>query len=284
MSATPVHPAPSDTMATHPVPAGDRRPPRRALAGRCAVFLHAHPDDEAIFTAATMRRLADRGARVVLVMATGGELGERLAPLAPGENVHRRRLAELETAAQRLGVSRLVLLGRRDSGMIGWPSGRHPRALARARVDVLARRLAELIDTERAETIVHYDGRGIYRHPDHVAVHRIGAAATAMTGAIGYQATVDREQLRGREHLLEAASGHTGDYGHLGRDIPVRLVATGTELVAKRDAMAAHASQIAPGALAAAGFADAYRHEWYLRSGPTGLLDHLGEDRGRQRR
>ncbi|MGA8117014.1 MAG: PIG-L family deacetylase, partial [Actinocatenispora sp.] len=53
--------------------------------GRSVIFLHAHPDDEAIFTAATMRRLADRQARVVLVMATGGELGEQLAPLRPGE-------------------------------------------------------------------------------------------------------------------------------------------------------------------------------------------------------
>ena len=39
------------------------------------VFLHAHPDDEAIFTGGTMRLLADAGHRVVLVLATSGELG-----------------------------------------------------------------------------------------------------------------------------------------------------------------------------------------------------------------
>lgn len=247
------------------------------LAGRAVVVLHAHPDDEAIFTAATMRRLADRGARVILVMATGGELGERLAPLRPGETVHRRRLAELEDAAEVLGVSRLVLLGRRDSGMVGWPSARHPRALARGRTDRLARRLAEVIDAERADTVLHYDDRGIYGHPDHVAVHRIGALAAAMTGAVSYEATVDRDHLhrRGGTHLIDAASGHTGDYGRAGHEIPVRLTATDAELAAKRAAMAAHASQIAPAAVGGDGFADTYRHEWYLTSHARGLLADL---------
>ena len=39
------------------------------------MFVHAHPDDEAIFTGGTMARLAATGHRVVLVVATGGELG-----------------------------------------------------------------------------------------------------------------------------------------------------------------------------------------------------------------
>jgi len=245
------------------------------LSGRTAVFLHAHPDDEAIFTAITMRRLADRGARVVLVMATGGELGERLAPLAPGESVHRRRLAELEAAADRLGVARLIMLGRRDSGMEGWRAGRHPRALARARADRLARRLADVVDAEGAEAVVHYDDRGIYGHPDHVAVHRIGSLAALLTGSRSYEATVDREHLRERDHLLDAASGYSGDYGRSAADIRVKLVATDAELAAKRDAMAAHASQIAPDALTGPRFAEAYGHEWYLRTGNPGLLESL---------
>lgn len=253
-------------------------PTNMRLSGRTAVFLHAHPDDEAIFTAATMRRLADRGARVVLVMATGGELGERRGPIGPGESVGRRRLAELEAAAGRLGVARLVLLGRRDSGMAGSASGRHPRALARARTGALARRLADVMSAESAGTLVHYDDRGIYGHPDHVAVHRIGALAATLAGASEYQATVDRDHLRGHDHLLDAASGYSGDYGRAGAEIPVRLTASDPELAAKKDAMAAHASQIAPGALAGPRFGDAYRHEWYLRAGPPGLVDHVREE------
>ena len=36
------------------------------------VFLHAHPDDEALLTSGTMARAAAEGHRVVLVVATDG--------------------------------------------------------------------------------------------------------------------------------------------------------------------------------------------------------------------
>ena len=55
--------------------------PAHDLRGRTVVVVHAHPDDEAIFTGATIRRLADHGARVVLVTATHGELGRPKVPL-----------------------------------------------------------------------------------------------------------------------------------------------------------------------------------------------------------
>src|SRR6478672_6524235 len=92
------------------------------LRGRSVVVVHAHPDDEAIFTGATIRRLADSGARVVLVTATGGELGEPRVPLR-GRTLGQVRTEELEHAADLLGVQRLVLLGKRDSGI---PVGEDP--------------------------------------------------------------------------------------------------------------------------------------------------------------
>ena len=39
------------------------------------VFFHAHPDDECIQTGGTMAKVAADGHRVVLVLATRGELG-----------------------------------------------------------------------------------------------------------------------------------------------------------------------------------------------------------------
>jgi N-acetyl-1-D-myo-inositol-2-amino-2-deoxy-alpha-D-glucopyranoside deacetylase len=54
------------------------------LAGRTVLALHAHPDDEAIFTGLTLRRLADAGARTVLVVATDGDLGGSRVPLRRG--------------------------------------------------------------------------------------------------------------------------------------------------------------------------------------------------------
>ena len=139
------------------------------LRGHTVLALHAHPDDEAIFTGLTLRRLADAGARTVLVVATDGDLGGSRVPLRRGETVRRRRRAELEEVAEMLGVARLVLLGYRDSGLPGWPSGAHRRALAAADPLQLARRVAELADAEGADTLVHDDEQGIYGHPDHRA-------------------------------------------------------------------------------------------------------------------
>jgi LmbE family N-acetylglucosaminyl deacetylase len=250
------------------------RTPQRTLSGRTVVVLHAHPDDEAIFTAATMHRLAHRGARVVLVTATAGELGPVLRPLRRNETLPGRRRAELERSAAVLGVARLVLLGHRDSGMAGWADNAHPYALAAAPVDPIAGRLAALCEQEGAEALVHYDPRGIYGHPDHVAVHRIGAAAAARANIPGYEATVaaDRPRTR-RPHLVDRAAG--ADVGWDSGDITTVITADAADLRAKRRAMAAHRTQVPRDAVRRAGFAAAYGREWFRRTGRPGLLDSL---------
>src|SRR5215211_4844660 len=86
------------------------------MSAATAVVVHAHPDDEAIFTGATIHHLVERGVRVVLVTATSGEAGEPRVPLQRGETIGRRRKEELERACSLLGVARLVMLGYRDSG------------------------------------------------------------------------------------------------------------------------------------------------------------------------
>ncbi|HVQ96467.1 MAG TPA: PIG-L family deacetylase [Mycobacteriales bacterium] len=274
LAAEPVRPA-RDPGADH------------SLRGRCVVFLHAHPDDEAIFTAATMHRLARRGARVVLVTATGGDLGPALRPLRSGQALADVRRTELEQACALLGVARLVLLGRRDSGMPGWPDNGHPDALARADVPALARNLARLCAAEGAEALVHYDPGGIYPHPDHLAVHRIGVAAAGHAGIAGYQATVDRDRIGGRHLVGRAAAGLPRPAGEqsgppaaprLGRhrdEVTTVVAADAADLAAKRAAMAAHASQIDRAALRRRGFAETYGLEWYVGPGIPGLLDSL---------
>ncbi len=250
------------------------RTPQRTLSGRTVVVLHAHPDDEAIFTAATMHRLARRGARVVLVTATAGELGPVLRPLRRNETLPGRRRAELERSAAVLGVARLVLLGHRDSGMAGWADNAHPYALAAAPVARIAGRLAALGEPEGAEALVHYDPLGIYGHPDHVAVHRIGAAAAVRAGIPGYEATVaaDRPRTR-RPHLVDRAAG--ADVGWDGGGITTVVTADAADLRAKRRAMAAHRTQVPRDAVRRAGFAAAYGREWVRRTGRPGLLDSL---------
>ena len=256
------------------------------LSGETVLALHAHPDDESIFTGLTLRRLADAGARVVLVMATRGDVGGSHVPLAPGERITERRTRELEAAAALLGVSRLVLLGHRDSGLPGGPDVAHPLALAGADPVALGRSVAELVDAEGAGTVIHDDDAGIYGHPDHRAAHAAGAVACALTGAAGFRMTVDREHLalsaRGR-HLVHGAAHAAGvGFGRVTAEIGVAVTGSDADLAAKREAMLAHASQIVPDTLPADGFADAYGYEWFLRgereggTAAPGVLDALG--------
>jgi LmbE family N-acetylglucosaminyl deacetylase len=250
-----------------------------ALRGQVVLALHAHPDDEAIFTGLTLRRLADAGARVVLVLATRGELGSSRLPLAPGETVARRRVAELERSAALLGVQRLVLLGGRDSGLPGWPSGSHPNALAGADADALGRRVADLAAAESAGTLIFDDDGGVYGHPDHQAAHRIGAVAARLTGAASYCATVDHEHLgtpAAGEHLVhQAAAAAAVGFGRPAGEIALAVTGSAGQLAGKRAAMTAHASQIDPGQLPVEDFAATYGTEWYRRHSGLGALELL---------
>jgi LmbE family N-acetylglucosaminyl deacetylase len=245
------------------------------LDGRTVVVVHAHPDDESIFTGATIRRLADRGARVVLVTATAGEMGTPRTKLPKGQDLAAVRRREVEAAAEHLGVARVVLLGRRDSGLPGWESTSHPQALVQSDLQGLARTVAALAEAESAEAVVAYDADGIYGHPDHVAVHLIGRHAAALAGITSYDATVDREHLHfAGDHLLDDAGGHKR-YGRVTAEITTAVAATPSELAAKRAAMLAHASQIGPEAFGE-DFAETYELEWFVRRGQPALLETLG--------
>jgi LmbE family N-acetylglucosaminyl deacetylase len=255
------------------------------LHGSSVLALHAHPDDEAIFTGLTLRRLADAGARVVLVLATSGELGTSRVPLAPGETISQRRVAELERSAELLGVSRLVLLGQRDSGLPGWVTGAHPRALASTDPRPLARRIAALAEAENAATLIYDDAEGIYGHPDHRGAHRVGRHAAALIEATSYLVTVDRDQLARRapgRHLVHgAARAAAVPYGRPSEEITLAVTGEEGHLASKYTAIMAHASQVAAEQLPADEFPTAYGTEWFRRVGEPGPLDQLADPANR---
>jgi LmbE family N-acetylglucosaminyl deacetylase len=256
------------------------------------VFVHAHPDDEAIFTGGTMRRLASAGHRVVLVVATGGELGLTAEGVEVGAGggiaaLAERRTAETAAAAALLGVARVAWLGYHDSGMAGDPANDAHGSFWSADLADAADGLAAVLREEEPAAVVTYDADGIYGHPDHVQVHRVGhRAATAAGVATVYDATVDREYLHFVEsHLVEEAI-LAGDLGlvrsHIGvASVEIRATVDVRDVLeVKRAAMAAHASQIPESTSALQlpdhHFAEVYGWEWYVRSGPPGPIDALG--------
>src|SRR5207245_7343646 len=120
----PVHDGPRPVLGH----AGNIRP-RQEFGVATVVFVHAHPDDEAIFTAGTMRLLSEAGHRVVLVVATGGELGLPHEDAAGPEHLAAVRRGETDAAAALLGVARTEFLGYHDSGMEEDAAGGIPGAL-----------------------------------------------------------------------------------------------------------------------------------------------------------
>jgi LmbE family N-acetylglucosaminyl deacetylase len=242
-----------------------------------AIVLHAHPDDEAIFTGLTVRRLADAGVRVVMVVATCGEQGAPRVTLRAGETMRTRRIRELENACRVLGVARLELLGYQDSGAHAGPY--HRRSLGAARADAVADRLSRIVERHGADTVLHYDPRGIYGHVDHVQVHRAGARVVERLGLSGYEATVDADQLRrGPRHVLQGAAGDDLDVGVPVERIAVTVHGSSHELAAKFAAMSAHTSQIGPEYLDPEQFGRGYGREWFVRTGAPGPLDGLLAD------
>src|SRR6476646_5119316 len=108
---------------------------------RTLVTFHAHPDDEAIATGGVMAQAAAAGHRVVLVLATKGELGQVAeGVLDDGEALSDRRVVEAAAAAKILGVERVEFLGYRDSGMVDEPTNTAPGAFAAAAVEEAAAR------------------------------------------------------------------------------------------------------------------------------------------------
>jgi LmbE family N-acetylglucosaminyl deacetylase len=166
------------------------------------VSFHAHPDDECIACGGIIRKAAEEGHRVVLVVATRGEQGE--VPegfLNPGEELWQRRVAETHASAEILGAQRVEFLGYTDSGMMGTPANDAPGSFWTAPVDEAAKKLAALLEEERAEVVTCYDEHGGYGHPDHIQVHRVGLRAAELAGTERvFQATINRDHiLRGRE-------------------------------------------------------------------------------------
>lgn len=244
-----------------------------------AVFFHAHPDDEVLFTGGTMARAAAEGHRVVLATATRGERGlDRAGVLVAGETLAERREGELREAASRLGVARCEILGYRDSG-IGGDSTDGFRAVP---AEEAAAKLAAIVADEAPEVFVTYDERGIYGHPDHVQVHKVGLRAAQLSEPpVVFLATVDRDHLQAMLKLAQglglALDDETLDWA-VNAGVAAERITTAVDvsgyLEAKRGALAAHQTQFPPGStvfqLPPPAFQTVFGTEWFIQLGPRG--------------
>ena len=165
------------------------------ITNRRLLLLHAHPDDESIYTGATIARYAAEGVQVTLVTCTLGELGEIIPPslahlaAEKEDRLGQYRIGELAAACAALGVTDHRFLGGpgrwRDSGMMGTEGNDDPRCFWRADVDQAARALLDVIGEVRPQVVATYDADGAYGHPDHIQAHRVAWRACELAGPDG---------------------------------------------------------------------------------------------------
>jgi LmbE family N-acetylglucosaminyl deacetylase len=277
---------------------------------RTFLAVHAHPDDEASSTGGLYRLLADQGARTVLVTCTNGECGDGPDGAKPdashhdGDEVAAIRAIELDNAVKILGISRLVRLGYRDSGMKGWPQNDDPESFWATPVEVAAAKLAETLMEERPQVIMTYNEHGFYGHPDHIQAHRITLAALEM---IDYEPTLyfnaipdsvmvtwrarwaqeDRERAEAdaakgivREPEVPDPDEEEFEMGTPDDQISA-TIDVGAVTDAKYDALAAHVSQMGDSFWLKMGrerFNEVMRTEWFVRvTNPMNIDGNVGD-------
>jgi N-acetylglucosamine malate deacetylase 2 len=160
-----------------------------AAATVLAVF--AHPDDESLACGGTLARLADEGARVVLLCASRGERGSESGPELD-DRLGRNRARELTAAAAILGVSDVVQLDHPD-GDLRW-----------AHVAELQAHIVLAIRHYRAAAVITFGDDGLYWHQDHIGVYERTITAVRCLGAAApsiYHVTMPPDAVRGVEEL-----------------------------------------------------------------------------------
>jgi LmbE family N-acetylglucosaminyl deacetylase len=252
--------------------------------------VHAHPDDEASSTGGVLALYSDAGVRTVVVTCTNGEFGDAPGGVKPGQDGHDEqavaelRLAELRQSCKILGVTDLETLGYHDSGMPDWDYKDRPEAFCNIPLDDVAARIGGLIEKYRPQIVVTYDDKGLYQHPDHVHASLAAQAAVAATGipdklylsAIRASDFVKLwEALREQGVEMPNEEEFTPEQRQKAAEDELRVttsVDVGPALARKRDALFAHASQIAeswfsklPPDIAEAAFG----HEHFIRASDT---------------
>ncbi|SES44412.1 N-acetyl-1-D-myo-inositol-2-amino-2-deoxy-alpha-D-glucopyranoside deacetylase [Actinokineospora terrae] len=226
------------------------------------LLVHAHPDDESLWTGGTIARYAAAGVQVTLVTCTLGEEGEviptSLAQLATeaADQLGGYRVGELRAACAALGVSDHRYLGGmgrwRDSGMAGVGANSHPRAFAGGDLAEQTDALTAILQDVRPQVVVTYGPDGGYGHPDHIRAHEITVAAVAGVPDVArlYYTVVSKQAVEDGVASLDGVEGLPWRLPAAG-ELPVvddaditTAVFIGDHLPAKLRALRAHATQV----------------------------------------
>jgi LmbE family N-acetylglucosaminyl deacetylase len=164
------------------------------LAGRTILAVFAHPDDESLACGGTLARLADGGARVVLLCASRGENGSVSdQSLVATRDLAHVRSDELLEAARTLGIADVLICDHPD-GDLRW-----------ADVSELHDEIVGAIVRYQPDAVITFAEDGLYWHLDHIGVHERTYTAVRSLGAEApplYYVTIPKGLMRA---VVEAA-------------------------------------------------------------------------------
>lgn len=143
---------------------------RSTLSGRTVLAIFAHPDDESLACGGTLARLADEGARVVVMIASHGERGAQTGP-ARDDALGRARAIEMRAAANALGISDLIIWDHPD-GDLRW-----------SHVSEFHADLVLFMRRHAPAAVITFGEDGLYWHLDHVGVYERATTAVRSLGA-----------------------------------------------------------------------------------------------------
>lgn len=223
------------------------------------LLVHAHPDDESLWTGGTIARYAAQDVEVTVVTCTLGEQGEVIPPALArltadaADQLGGYRVGELRSACAALGVTDHRFLGGigrwRDSGMAGDPANGHPRAFVSGPLDEQAAALRDLIDELHPQVVVTYAADGGYGHPDHIRAHQVTMAAATDVPRV-FHTVVSRTAVDAGVAALAGFDGlpyrlpAPGELPGVPDDSITTVIDIAAHVPAKLRALRAHATQI----------------------------------------
>ena len=207
------------------------------------LLVHAHPDDESLFTGHILANAVQNKAEVMVLTLTRGERGRmKLEELKSIEGnlpaMGAFRAGELRNALKALGVTQHKFAGTRaylDSGFrisaFGKPiktKNLDELSLSAVNVAVIADDIYQVIKDFKPDAVVTYNRKGgNFGHPDHKMAHE-GAA-------MALRRIAKENRRKAPEFWVIAEPGERADV----------LVGNTKTAAAKKEALSAHASQVA---------------------------------------
>ncbi len=209
------------------------------------LVVHAHPDDESLFTGHVLASSVAAGAEVMVLTLTRGERGHvKLEELKSLEgnlpSMGAFRANELRNALAALGVTNFKFAGTRaylDSGFRLRSFGKPAKvknldelSLSAVNVAVIADDIYTTIKDFKPDAVVTYNRKGGFGHPDHKMAHE----GTAMA----LRRIAKENNRKTPEFWTIAEKGERADV----------LIGNAKTALLKKEALSAHASQVSVGA------------------------------------